>query len=33
MLPTNFDSFGGFRGEDIFEIRQPETGIAYSGHV
>jgi len=23
----------GFRGEDILEIDQPETRIAYGGHV
>jgi len=33
VLPTNFDSFGDFRGEDILEIKQPETRIAYSGIV
>ena len=35
MLPTNFDSFGqAVSKQNIFkEIDQPETRIAYDGHV
>ena len=35
MLPTKFlfSWQSGFRGEDFLEIDQPETCIAYGGHV
>jgi hypothetical protein len=35
MLPTKFWLIwpSGFRGEDFLEIDQPETRIAYGGHV
>ena len=35
MLHTKFQFIwlSGFRGEDFLEIDQPETRIAYGGHV
>jgi hypothetical protein len=35
MLPTEFGFFwpSRFRGEDFLEIHQPETRIAYGGHI
>jgi hypothetical protein len=35
MLPTKFRFIwpSGFRGEDLLEINQSETRIAYGGHV
>jgi hypothetical protein len=32
FLPS-FDSFGGFREEDIIEINQSETVIGCGGHI
>ena len=35
MLPTKFRFIwlSGFRGEDILEINQSETRMAYGGHI